>query len=173
MKRLIELDGVPEVEQAMCLPNAAWAPENDNLDARVEALSIRHFGRTAAQTEFEHPERFWDLYDDDDPYEDEGEPALSEDRRYVHDQLTAAHEWDLHFDALELPFEQQAPLWQALGWDVTGDDGKPLRCLNSFNRQLLAHIKGLPLLGEDLPDTAAESWGSRLADEARRFASKK
>jgi len=171
LKRLIDLPGIAAIERGMNLPNRHWAPENDDLVERTLRYSAENFGRTEEQTWFHYPERFWALYDENDPYDDDDDAEISEDRQFVYDQLNAADDWGLHFVVLSEPFEVQRPLWEALGWDVTDGKGQPLTCLDTFARVLLAHAKGLPLQGDDTPPqtVSAESWGSKLEAEARKF----
>lgn len=169
MKRLIDLDGIARVEHGMNLKNAKWAPENDDLEERIEALSKRHFGRTFAQTYYEYADPFWDLYDESDPYDDDEDDEVSADRQFVYDQMNAAADWDLHFAVLHEPFEAQLPLWAALGWDVTDGKGRPLTCFGRFGRQMLAHAKGLPVTHVVEASVSAEDWGSKLAQEAAQF----
>lgn len=170
MKRFLDIPGIARVEHGLNLKNALWAPENDDLEDRVAALSIQHFGRTVEQTVYEFPERFLALYDENDPYDDEEGDEVTPDRQYVYDVMSEAGEWNLHFEVLDLPFEQQIPLWTALGWDVTDGKGDQPKCLERFERQLLAHAKGLPVMGAAAASKVdAESWGAKLAAEAERF----
>lgn len=174
LRRLIDLEGIAAIERGMNLPNRHWAPENDDLDQRVDRYSIQHFGRTFEQCRFHYSDRFCDLYDLTEDDDDDG-VEITPDRQFVRDEIAASQAWMLHFEALSLPFDQQRPLWAALGWDVTGPDGQPLTCLEAFAPQIIASVKGLPLQGEDGVDTVeaikAEDWGSSLEAEARKFKS--
>lgn len=170
VQRLLDLEGIARIEQGLNLKNALWAPENDDMPQRLVALSVKHFGRTVEQTWFEYPERFWELYDENDPYDDDDDAVISDDRQWLYDQMNAAGDWALHFEVLDLPFAQQIPLWTALGWDVTNEKGERPKCMEHFERALLAHAKGLPLQGDDaIPEPDAENWGAKLAAEAKKF----
>ncbi|MBP7704841.1 MAG: hypothetical protein KA105_06095 [Caulobacter sp.] len=76
-------------------------------------------------------------------------------------------DWD-GVDAL--PLSDQVEAFEAAGWDVT-ERRRPLRMLGHFNQQLWLAIRGvagsLPFVPED--ETSMDSWGSRLAADAKTF----
>lgn len=168
MKRLIDLEGIASIERGLNLPNRHWAPENDDLDERVKRYSIQHFGRTSEGTYYVHTDNLGEHYDDLTNKDAPVTQALTDARI----EMLQWRDYELSFEPLSHPFDEQRPLWEALGWDVTDGNGQPLICLAEyFERPLLAFIKGLPSYGADEPaaEVKAEDWGAALEAEARRF----
>lgn len=52
-------------------------------------------------------------------------------------------EYELNFAVCDMPAEQAQPLWHAMGWDLTGPDGRELDVADEFKRQIIACAKGL------------------------------
>jgi hypothetical protein len=158
---LRELPGVAELEARLQRiedhPNPEWAPEADGLEKAVDALSKRLFGITYDDT----------LYEDDEELSDE-------------ENLRAFDAWRLHFQFLYLDDEDERVekavdlIWDAMGWDCTGGDGRYLLAYGQVARQLVCATKGLcgHLPGTPRSDAEivadAEEWGEKLAREAAK-----
>jgi hypothetical protein len=156
---LRDLPGVAELEARLhrinAHPNPLWAPEADRLDEDVDYLSDWLFGITWADS---FPSS-WDF------------PDLTK-REIVH----RAYELDQHFAFLDYEDEHQNPqVWAKLGWDITGKDGKPLLCLEKFDRQMVcsSHQIGGAKPLEQLAHVAAEEWAQGLAEQAEAFRRRK
>lgn len=155
--RFRDLPGIAEIEALLADAvrlrgrNWQWCDEHDRATALAEQASRRLFGITVAETR----------YVDD--------PDLSRDAN--------DHEggwWDSRFDGYEASGGPGPTAdWADIDWDVTGGDGRPLRALGFFYRQIVAVEFGLcgHLPGEDAELSAAEADGiaARLQAEAAKF----
>lgn len=178
MKRLLDLPGLAELEADLRRPNAEWAPETDDVEDRVDALSLKHFGRTFKQTELDLGSRFESFYEegiDIDPAATLSDPDLSDDQRHYLQCLKELEVWNRNFLVCDEPFEKQRPFWEAIGWDVTYRDGAPAKVLGHFDSVIIAATKSLPIQGAapDVAEHNAEAWGAALEAEARRHRSSK
>ncbi|HEX3916876.1 MAG TPA: hypothetical protein VHW60_06020 [Caulobacteraceae bacterium] len=66
----------------------------------------------------------------------------------------------------------QAAAFEAEGWDVTDNKRRPLRVLAHFSGPLWLAVRGVAgtLPGAQWePEKKSDSWGSKLAEEARQF----
>lgn len=50
-------------------------------------------------------------------------------------------EWERHFEFLEWEFDEEETFWDAVGLDVTDEQGEELYCLEVFGRQLVCAVK--------------------------------
>lgn len=163
--RLRDLPGVAEIERDLCNTNA-WAKEKDDLPARIDAVSLRLFGITESDTDF-------DGFPDDECTDEEWEEA---ERREA--------EWNLHFAFTDWDYASVEPLWLAAGWDVTDGNGNELKSVDKFNCQIMAVLKNLIPHAKFYPagngparrhlsdtDAAAqaEDWGEAMALAAKNF----
>ena len=149
---LRSLPGVAAVE-ALCLkaashPNPLWAPEIEEVEAAVPAISRTLFGIT----------------EEDTHYSSSGSD-LSFDER-----MTEMDTWEANFDMPEfddpeLQEDADRLLWAVRGWDVTDGTGETLLCLPYFERQMICANTGLK---GRLPD--AEMSDQEAADAAERWA---
>ncbi|MBL8773890.1 MAG: hypothetical protein JNK30_21060 [Phenylobacterium sp.] len=154
--RLRDLPGVMEVEKLLIAAEASrsgkWSREFEEAQKLADKVSRRHFGIGEKETR----------YVDDD--------RLS---RIENDWLGGS--WDpcfqlYEFENLPAPW---AP-WSKLGWDVKGSDGRQLRALELFWRQLVA--VGYGLAGRypdeddgDLTESEKEAIAAKLAADRDRF----
>ncbi len=154
---LRDLPGIADIERRMNLPNAQWAPENDNLKEDIDKVSRRLFGIAESDTDY-----LW-------------RADLSSD-----ENSKAFDAWELNFRLAYVVFEDAEPVWRALGWDISDGEGNPLTCAWEFDRQIICAAKGLrghqPILEAANDEAAseealrsAESWAEGLAREAKRF----
>jgi hypothetical protein len=167
---LRDLPGVAELERGLNVPGRQLDPEWDDLDDRIHALGIRLFG----------------ISEDDTYYRPSGEPDAMGQLHWAPADHQAWDEWEKHFaflDEDEIDEEQDEAFWQAVGWNVTDEDGFWLSILDYWGRQIVCIAKRLhprarlSLTGNDpfVPPTLeearrdAEAWGANLAEEARRF----
>lgn len=155
---LRNLPGIGDVESLLkkiqAHPNPAWAPENDQLPGLLNRISLRLFGITADDTEFDYtglpPEEWHEAID-----------AWEENFLFA----------EYYFDDLGDDAEQDATalaIWETLGWDVTDGLGKVLGYLTHFDRQIICASKGLKgrLPNEEPSDEeaaeAAKRWANAL-----------
>jgi hypothetical protein len=147
---LRDLPGVAELEARLqCIerhPSKDWAPEADGLGESVDRISRSLFGITETETRL-----------------DGGA-----------DDATLG--WELNFAFLYGEDHAATELiFDAMGWDILGQDDDWLLCLHSLSRQIVCVAKGLKghLPGAE-PDEAslarmANDWGASLAAQAERF----
>lgn len=147
LKRLRDHPLIAQLERAAALdPTLASIRAQMTRAEELDRISREVFGVVAEDIGFD---------DDVDPSDVEWERFAA---RY---DLAYAPDWD------------QVEGFRSLGWDVTDDNGRPLLVLNHFNWQLLAAIHGE--FGAKLPGEtpiSAETWGSSIEAEARRFHAK-
>lgn len=163
--KLRELPGIAEIERDLQISNA-WAKEKDDLPERIDAVSLSLFGITEEDTEF-------DGYPEGECTDEEWEAAEKQEA-----------EWDLHFHFLELDYADSAPLWAAMGWDVTDGHGNELMATEHFGAQIIATLKNLIPHAKFYPagdgpnrrhlsdvdaTTEAEEWGEAMALAAKKF----
>ena len=163
--RLRNLPGIPQVE-AMCRARRPFDPPlvEQTFD-RLDEVSVSLFGITRFDTSCE----------DEEDWEWEGENPLTRE------------EYLARFKATEVDWEQAAPYWEALGWDLTDENGKPLACAWCFERQIISTMfnlnEGANLTvdgsGTWVSDPSAESeerleaWREQLEGEALAFNQKR
>lgn len=150
---LRELPGIRDVKEAWQNPRNHEYPASSYLAEKIDNASNALFCV-----------REYDTYlDEDDP----------RDQDKYEDQ----------YQACELPYEVARPFWVALGWDLSGDDGKELNCADRFKRQIIAasgalvkgarfHPQGDGLAAYDHDGEyvgGAEQFEERLSGEAERW----
>lgn len=91
---------------------------------------------------------------------------------------TTLEQWEANFEALDWDWEETPAFWQAVGIDVTDDDGDPLVCIDELGRPLICALKRLLPhatltfrswdLTAEQNDAAAEAWGKALLRGAAR-----
>lgn len=163
---LRDLPGVAELEAGLNLPNAEWAPENDDIQERGRAVARALFGVCDLDLEF-------------DPPTDDETPEKARER----------YDWEGMFEAVYCSEEEARPFWEFLGWDVTDGKGHELRSLADERvslgipiiaamRQLRgAHLPGAaPPTREKTPQEQARdiaAWTEKMEAEARKFRPKR
>lgn len=166
--RLKDLPGVAEIEAIISKPGYHLDKEADGIEDRIDALSRRLFGITEEETSY------WDANN------------YPEGTKVTRALILEQDEWEKHFAFLEDDYEHDSPIttfWAAFGWDVWDDEGWELSIVDWFGRQMVCLLKRihprarLSLTGDDplagaegiAAEIAAERWGAKLAEEARRF----
>lgn len=134
---LRDLPGVREIEELCWNPENLDPPRAIDTFSKIDVISARLFG-------------IWetDTYLEELP-ENPSEAAL------------AAHEeWEAHFSPCYYEYEDEVvTLWNALGWDLSNENGEELFCAEHFSRQIIAAIKGL------LPEAVFFSTGNGTRPE--------
>lgn len=172
--RLLDLPGVAELEAALHVPGRQLDKQYDDLDERIQALSLKLFGITDADTQFapRPDEQVWD--------------RQLETHLLTPDGSKRWDAWEANFEFLQWEWEEEDAFWALGGLDVRGEDGESIEILANFGRQIVCAIKGLhprahlpgkaPAQAAATDETVrddAERWGQRLAEEARQFKPKR
>lgn len=156
---LRELPGIAEMEdhlkRAAADPSGSWSKLRDGLDQKADALSVRLFGLTVADTNYP---------------EDTGEDEAHWDRSF--------HRWEDNFACLNPTDDGWAVtilIFDAAGWDITDGQGRPLAIMDYLGRQLVCVAKGLKgrhpgeAAADDEPLFDAAAIEKALAAEAVAF----
>lgn len=143
-----DLPGIADIEQRLHdrYENRLMKPEIEQLSVDIDRMSLRLFGVTGGQTEYEAQ-----------PHVDR--PFYPED-------------WEQHFAFLDDLWEEELAYWEAAGLDMSDGEGEPLLCVDVFGRQIICAILGIHRSAALLfaPDAhnpaqveaAAEAWGRSL-----------
>lgn len=85
-------------------------------------------------------------------------------------------QWEANFAPLKYFRDESDEFWSGIGWDVTDGEGKQLEVMRYIGRPMICFVKQLhadvsQTIGELEEDAGhdAEAWGSKLAEDARRF----
>lgn len=170
-RKLRDVAAIREIEQLLDQPGGAWAA---SFAEQCNRLSLSLFGITEADTRPAEPHP--DSFGNDDrasQYYFSDEAFASYDAA-----LSAWYQWQEVMSGFEQEEQELGPerYWKRHGIDVTGEDGRPIRCLPYIERQMFAAVKGL-LPGAKLTldgsgkraSQSVEEWGAALAAEAARF----
>lgn len=164
---------IAEIEAMMDIRGVEWRAD---FERKVDAASIALFGITRADTI--PPEPHPDQYSDGTRLSQY--MFKKEDASRYEQALEAWHQWQDRFklhDQLVAASNEPGVSMTAIGnVDVTGADGRPLRCLKYFSRQLFVVAEGYMPKARFTPDgTSAratqtpEEWGAALAASAAKF----
>lgn len=153
--RVLNLPGFRHVEdQVHLLQHDRTRKVPPEVEAECEALSIRTFGISEADTKFDIPDDYW-TFEEDSP-----------ERWRINKWW---NEWERKFETPHLPEDDQVLVLKRLGLDFTDERGCPLHCLRFFVRQ--AEAAGKKMMGK-IPDRIAadvNTWETKMEAEARKF----
>lgn len=179
--RLISLPGVADIERIMST-SEGWKPENDNLQERIDAVSVSLFGVTEADARKPEPDVRDYLDREGAELFDRGVHVYPEGRELERFDADCVkwQEWQEHFvifEYVEPTHDEIVDGIREFGVDVSGDDLKtPLRCWERFMAQIIVTADELlpearftyDGSGKAAPKTA-ETWGRGVAEDARKF----
>lgn len=162
--RLLDLPGIRDLENLHLLNDYAHVgiAEQDKLSNRIDDLSIKYFGIAESDTYYAFPDDFEEL-----------KRSKPEEAYRLQDERD---EFDARFFcAPNRPFGELLSYLDSRGWDLTNDNGGPLRLLERFARQIEAATRGL-VEGACLPSVEAvkaEKWEANLAEAAKQHMKRK
>lgn len=162
--RLLDLPGIRDLENLHLLNDNAHVgiAEQDKLSNRIDDVSVKYFGITEPETYYAFPDDFEELK--------RSEPEEAYRLQDERDEFEAQF-----FCNANRPFRDLLSYLQNLGWDLTDENGRPLRLLERFARQIEAAAKGL-VEGAHLPSVKAvndEKWETNLAEAAKQYVKRK
>ena len=152
--RFLDLPGIRELEDKCLLGDFDRGRPDGPFEEKLREVSMKLFGITKAETEFDFPHGYFDL-DDEDPEK----WAISE-QYWAHED---------RFTVCRLPYEDKLETLKALGWDFTDGRGDLLRVTDFFVRQAEAASKGIAGHMPDMSSVRVESWAAAMMRDAEQF----
>lgn len=148
--RLRDLPGISDITDLCRNQRNFDYPVSSDTQAKIDGASVRLFGITQLDTNWEaerdrlyYSDDFDDVedVDDDDDADDVSDEEETETETV--DYAAAETAWDLQFHVTSLSFPASEPFWRAVGWDISDGAGKELLCAHLFDRQIIAAVGSL------------------------------
>jgi PAS domain-containing protein len=158
LRRFIRMPGVRDLENRYLLDTVAGDEHLDGFMAECNRVLRDLFGITRSDTIFKTPDAY-------------ANRKLTDDERYDLEDLR--EEWEERFQAEELGWDEHRQEYlKMLGWDLSDDDGKPLRITRYVCRVIEAVAKGIAGTAPDAEIIARDTWAAQIQKEAAQFSKK-
>ncbi|MGB8276842.1 MAG: hypothetical protein WCF20_02745 [Methylovirgula sp.] len=152
--RMLNVPGFQALEDKLLIYSSLHGEVPPEVEKVACELSIKTFGVTHEDIEFEIPDEYWD-YDVSSP----------ECARIEKDY----EEYESRFETTDISDEEVAEVLKRLGLDFYDDRGFPLRCTRWFSRQAEAAAKGIKGRMPDQDSADLERWARSMADAANSW----
>ncbi len=158
LRRFIRMPGVRDLENRLLMATVAGLEHLDGFMDECNSVLRNLFGITRSDTIFKTP----------DAYENR---KLSDDERYDLEDLR--EDWEGRFQAEELRWdEHRVEYLKMFGWDLSDDNGQPLRITRYISRVIEAVAKGIAGTAPDAEVISRDAWAAQIQKDAAMFSKK-
>jgi PAS domain-containing protein len=152
------MPGVRDLENRLLLDTVAGV-DLDGFKAECSSALRKLFGITRSDTIFKTPEAY-------------ANRKLSDDERYDLEDLR--EEWEGRFQTEDLGWDDhRVAFLKVCGWDLTDDNGQPLRITRYVCRVIEAVAKGIAGTAPDAEVIARDTWAAQIQKDAAQFSKKR